>query len=176
MEARWFRRVGPGIVAIGAVLLVASTTTGSRGSDWRPVACDGIARRFQPLEIGPSVAALESLGTRTKNACGRRQRFCVFCAGQLEPRFRRWREKGEEPVELVGKRGERRHRADGAGRAVLGPPELPAQAAPLIQSYKLYARSPTASVFDVPSVIFAIRTPPRGNATPPPWAGDLNTG
>jgi hypothetical protein len=44
LEARWFRRAGPGIVAIGALLLIASTTTGARPSAWRPADCAGLPR------------------------------------------------------------------------------------------------------------------------------------
>ena len=43
-EARWFRRAGPGVVAIGAVLLVASTTTGAHAPRWQPAMCAGPAR------------------------------------------------------------------------------------------------------------------------------------
>jgi hypothetical protein len=43
-EARWFRRAGPGVVAIGAVLLVASTTTGAHAPRWLPAMCAGPAR------------------------------------------------------------------------------------------------------------------------------------
>lgn len=44
VEGRWFRRAGPGFVAVGAVLLIASTTTGARLPDWQPAACLGMAR------------------------------------------------------------------------------------------------------------------------------------
>jgi hypothetical protein len=43
-EARWFRRVGPGVAALGAVLLVASTTTGAHAPRWQPTLCTGPAR------------------------------------------------------------------------------------------------------------------------------------
>src|SRR5438093_6441996 len=76
VEARWFRRVGPGIVAIGAVLLVASTTTGSRGSDWRPVACDGIAR----VGSGP-IGAWYRLDAQIVDGVRRGQRLSIGVAG-----------------------------------------------------------------------------------------------
>jgi hypothetical protein len=43
-EARWFRRAGPGVAALGAVLLVASTTTGAHAPGWQPALCAGPAR------------------------------------------------------------------------------------------------------------------------------------
>ena len=43
-EARWFRRAGPGVAALGAVLLVASTTTGAHAPRRQPALCDGPAR------------------------------------------------------------------------------------------------------------------------------------
>jgi hypothetical protein len=43
-QARWFRRAGPGVVALGAVLLVASTTTGAHAPSWQPALCAGSAR------------------------------------------------------------------------------------------------------------------------------------
>jgi hypothetical protein len=42
--SRWFRRAGPGIAAIGAIALVASTTAGARPETWQPPGCDGAAR------------------------------------------------------------------------------------------------------------------------------------
>jgi len=43
-EARWFCRAGPGIAALGALLLVASTTTGADAPRWQPTSCAGPAR------------------------------------------------------------------------------------------------------------------------------------
>jgi hypothetical protein len=43
-EARWFRRAAPGIVALGAMLLAASTTTGAHAPRWQPAMCAGPAR------------------------------------------------------------------------------------------------------------------------------------
>ncbi|HEY4634420.1 MAG TPA: hypothetical protein VIH00_10920 [Candidatus Limnocylindrales bacterium] len=39
LESRWFRRAGPGIVALGAVALVASTTLGAGDRPWEPPPC-----------------------------------------------------------------------------------------------------------------------------------------
>lgn len=44
VESRWFRRAGPGIAAIGAVVLVASTTAGARPASWEPPRCDDFPR------------------------------------------------------------------------------------------------------------------------------------
>ena len=41
METRWFRRIGPGIAALGAVAAIASTTSGAPPPAWRPPACQG---------------------------------------------------------------------------------------------------------------------------------------
>ncbi len=41
MEARWLRRVGPGIAAIGALVAVASTTMGAPAPAWDPPPCPG---------------------------------------------------------------------------------------------------------------------------------------
>ena len=41
VESRWFRRAGPGIAAIGAVALVASSTLGASNRAWDPPACAG---------------------------------------------------------------------------------------------------------------------------------------
>ncbi len=44
VESRWFRRAGPGIVAIGAVAIIASTTLGAPERAWQPDPCSGPAR------------------------------------------------------------------------------------------------------------------------------------
>ena len=41
LESRWFRRAGPGIAALGAVAIVASSTSGAPPSTWQPMACVG---------------------------------------------------------------------------------------------------------------------------------------
>ena len=41
VESRWFRRAGPGIAAIGALALVASSTMGAPVRAWRPDPCPG---------------------------------------------------------------------------------------------------------------------------------------
>ncbi len=41
LEARWFRRAGPGIAAIGALAVIASTTTGTPPPPWDPPPCAG---------------------------------------------------------------------------------------------------------------------------------------
>jgi hypothetical protein len=44
VESRWFRRAGPGIAAIGAVAVIASTTVGARPATWSPPACAGMPK------------------------------------------------------------------------------------------------------------------------------------
>lgn len=44
VESRWFRRAGPGIAAIGALVAIVSTTFGARGPDWDPPDCVGAVR------------------------------------------------------------------------------------------------------------------------------------
>lgn len=41
VESRWFRRAGPGIAALGAVALIASTTLGAPARAWQPPDCPG---------------------------------------------------------------------------------------------------------------------------------------
>ena len=41
VEARWLRRVGPGIAAIGALVALASTTVGAPARTWDPPPCPG---------------------------------------------------------------------------------------------------------------------------------------
>lgn len=62
LESRWFRRAGPGIAAIGAVVVIASTTSGARPASWAPPACAGMPRigeapigawyRIDPILVG----------------------------------------------------------------------------------------------------------------------------
>jgi hypothetical protein len=42
VESRWFRRAGPGIAAMGAILVIASTTAGVRPESWSPPRCAGV--------------------------------------------------------------------------------------------------------------------------------------
>ncbi len=39
VESRWFRRAGPGIAAVGAVVMIASATLGAGSPDWDPPVC-----------------------------------------------------------------------------------------------------------------------------------------
>ena len=41
METRWFRRLGPGVAALGAVAAIASTTAGAPQAAWDPPDCTG---------------------------------------------------------------------------------------------------------------------------------------
>jgi hypothetical protein len=44
VESRWFRRAGPGIAAVGAAVVIASTTAGARPESWTPPPCAGLPR------------------------------------------------------------------------------------------------------------------------------------
>jgi hypothetical protein len=44
VESRWFRRAGPGIAALGALAVVASSTAGAPANTWQPTACPGAPR------------------------------------------------------------------------------------------------------------------------------------
>jgi hypothetical protein len=44
VESRWLRRAGPGIAALGAILVIASTTAGVRPESWSPPRCAGLPR------------------------------------------------------------------------------------------------------------------------------------
>jgi hypothetical protein len=52
METRWIRRLGPGIAALGAVAVIASTTAGAPPPVWHPPACSG-----PPLVRAPGAGA-----------------------------------------------------------------------------------------------------------------------
>jgi hypothetical protein len=48
LESRWARRIGPGVAALAAVLMVAATAAGARDRPWRPPACrTGAATQVQ---------------------------------------------------------------------------------------------------------------------------------
>lgn len=44
VESRWLRRTAPGIAAVGALVVIASTTLGARSPDWDPPDCQGPVR------------------------------------------------------------------------------------------------------------------------------------
>ena len=44
VESRWLRRAGPGIAAVGALAVIASTTFGAGSPDWDPPRCEGPVR------------------------------------------------------------------------------------------------------------------------------------
>lgn len=63
VESRWLRWVGPGVVALGAVGLIASTTLGAGARPWTPRACAGTpsARIAAARAVGPlNIADLPS--------------------------------------------------------------------------------------------------------------------
>lgn len=63
VESRWLRWIGPGVVALGAVGFVASTTLGAGARPWTPRACAGppSARIAAARVVGPpSLADLPS--------------------------------------------------------------------------------------------------------------------
>src|SRR6476619_6780400 len=59
VESRWLRWIGPGVVALGAVGFIASTTLGAAVRPWVPSACAGpptdrsaAARHTEPAALG----------------------------------------------------------------------------------------------------------------------------
>lgn len=44
VESRWFRRAGPAVAALGAIVLIATTTLGAPDRAWTPEACAGAPR------------------------------------------------------------------------------------------------------------------------------------
>lgn len=40
-EHRWLRAIGPGVIALGAVVAIGSSTQAARDRPWTPLACDG---------------------------------------------------------------------------------------------------------------------------------------
>ena len=67
------------------------------------------------------MTTFESLGAGAKHGRRRRHRLLVLCTRELDRgRLGRRREKGEKPVELVGKRREGNHRPGGPSRALRG--------------------------------------------------------
>jgi hypothetical protein len=89
---------------------------------------DGVSRGVQPSEIGSSLTTVESLCAHAKHGGGRRERFRVLGAGELERlQLGRGRDEGEEPVQLVGKGGERDCLSGRARWSMLRAEEAPAQ-------------------------------------------------
>ena len=64
----WLRRAGPGIVAVTAAGLVASTTLGARDRPWTPPACVGHDRTDVEPEARPGVAADRAVTTASGTA------------------------------------------------------------------------------------------------------------
>src|SRR5687768_13021241 len=50
VESRWFRRAGPPIAAVAALVVIASTTLGARAPDWAPPQCSD--------PVGPAAAPI----------------------------------------------------------------------------------------------------------------------
>jgi hypothetical protein len=61
LESRWFRRAGPGIAALGAVAVVASSTAGALPSGWQLSICGGAP---PAASGGPGIGAWYRLGPR----------------------------------------------------------------------------------------------------------------
>ena len=83
VESRWFRRAGPGIVALGAVALVASATLAARDRPWMPPSCAGELVRG-PLR--PGSGAWFRIDPQLEAGERRGQRLVVGVAGQVRPR------------------------------------------------------------------------------------------
>ena len=81
VESRWFRRAGPGLAAIGALAIVASTTLGAPERRWEPSPCVGpprvgVAPRAAWYQLDPVIEG----GVRTG------QRLMVGAAGPVPTR------------------------------------------------------------------------------------------
>lgn len=80
-ESRWFRRAGPGIAALGALGLVASTSLGSPARSWEPPACQG------PPHVGPaSIGAWYRIDATLADGMRTGRRLTVGRAGDDGPR------------------------------------------------------------------------------------------
>jgi hypothetical protein len=80
-ESRWFRRAGPGIAALGALGLVASTSLGSPARAWEPPACSG-----RP-HVGPGpIGAWYRIDARLADGMRTGQRLTVGRVGDDGPR------------------------------------------------------------------------------------------
>ena len=64
VRSTWLRRAGPGIVALGAVALLASTTLGARDRPWDPPECADVRGRSGRLGAGRSGAPRRSAAER----------------------------------------------------------------------------------------------------------------
>ena len=62
VESRWLRWIGPGVVALGAVGIIASTTLGAAGRPWVPSACAGPPAERIAAARGGEPTALSDLG------------------------------------------------------------------------------------------------------------------
>ncbi len=69
VESRWFRRAGPAVAALGAVVVIASSTFGAPARAWVPEACSGAPRIGGPtpgtwFRIDPVLDAGARVGQR----------------------------------------------------------------------------------------------------------------
>ncbi len=62
VETRWLRWIGPGVVALGAVGLVASATAGAAARPWAPRACAGPPGALSAAAADARPSDLEGLG------------------------------------------------------------------------------------------------------------------
>lgn len=80
VESRWFRRAGPGIAAIGAMAIVASTTLGAPPRAWQPDPCAGPPRTGLARNTWYQLEPVIGAGLRTG------QRLAVGQPGLARPR------------------------------------------------------------------------------------------
>ena len=83
VESRWFRRAGPGILALGAVALVATATLAARDRPWVPPRCAG------ELATGPArpgSGAWFRIDPQLEAGERRGQRLVIGVAGRVRPR------------------------------------------------------------------------------------------
>ncbi len=83
VESRWFRRAGPGIVAIGALALVASATLAARDRPWVPPPCPG---EVTTGSRQPGSGAWFRIDPQLEAGERRAQRLLVGVTGRVRPR------------------------------------------------------------------------------------------
>jgi hypothetical protein len=80
VESRWLRRAGPGVAAVGALVVIASTTFGAGSPEWDPPGCSG------PVgPAGPAIGAWYQLDPLLHDGAWAGQRLTLGRAGGGRP-------------------------------------------------------------------------------------------
>ena len=80
VESRWLRRAGPGVAAVGALAVIASTTFGAGSPEWDPPDCSG------PVgPAGPAIGAWYQLDPLLNDGAWAGQRLTLGRAGGGRP-------------------------------------------------------------------------------------------